>query len=432
MLRNKKNILLAVLGCFAVSLGAQNTDSPYSRYGYGVLNNQSIGAAKSMGGISYGIRQGSSVNPGNPASYSHTDSLTFMFDIGVNYSSGKLSDGINSQREHNGGLDYIAMQMPLSRKLGLSFGILPFSSVGYDFGSKEESGTIGYQKNFSGSGGFSQVYGGLGYEPIKGLSLGVNVGYLFGNLKYSRNASDIAVDSHISNQKVSISSVKFDLGLQYQMKLTKNDQLTLGAVFSPKMNSNGKFLDTKTIFDTQGNYLKTDTVGENNKTDMGLPLTFGFGFTLAHKRNLVVGADVTYQQWSKIKYTDSTNDGMEATENRFNDTWKFNAGAEYSIDPMDRSYFKRIRFRGGVNYSESYINVKNSVSGIGGYKEYGVTFGIGLPIRDTYTSKTSFINIGFEYLNLRPNISNMIKEQYLGVSLGVNINDLWFLKNKFK
>ena len=65
---------------FAQEVGS---NSPYGRYGFGVLSNPSLGASEAMGGISYGLRRSQQVNPGNPASYSELDSLTFIFDLGV-------------------------------------------------------------------------------------------------------------------------------------------------------------------------------------------------------------------------------------------------------------------------------------------------------------------------------------------------------------
>lgn len=64
---------------FAQHVGS---NSPYSRYGYGLLSNPAFGASEAMGGISYGLRRSQQVNPGNPASYSEIDSLTFIFDMG--------------------------------------------------------------------------------------------------------------------------------------------------------------------------------------------------------------------------------------------------------------------------------------------------------------------------------------------------------------
>ncbi len=47
MIKSKKLFLVALLACIIGSLNAQ-TDSPYSRYGYGILRDQAVGPSKAM------------------------------------------------------------------------------------------------------------------------------------------------------------------------------------------------------------------------------------------------------------------------------------------------------------------------------------------------------------------------------------------------
>ena len=67
--------LTAAISMTAAGIAAQNnTNSPYTRYGYGQLQDQGFSVSQSMGGISYGLRSNATINPGNPASYSAIDS----------------------------------------------------------------------------------------------------------------------------------------------------------------------------------------------------------------------------------------------------------------------------------------------------------------------------------------------------------------------
>lgn len=431
----KKLLFTALLAIFLIPAKGQNTNSPYSRYGYGVLNDQSVGAARSMGGISYGLR-GLSTNPGNPASYTVVDSLTFIFDMGIDYSKSQLTENGISQKDDNGGLNYITMQFLVAKKLGMSIGLLPFSSVGYSFGTVE--GTDFYStKSFTGSGGFSQVYGGLAYEPMKNLSVGANISYIFGNTTYSRSLTISGVPNANRQSwyhKMTMNMLKFDFGAQYTLPIDAKNDVTIGLVYSPERKASGKiYREYNEYASNSTTPLYGDTAtytGSNAHTD--LPHTFGAGFTWNRNGNLTVGADATYQKWSNSRYSIYMDDDL-STSNRFNDRWRFNAGLEYTIDPKDRSFVKRMKFRGGVNYSNSYINILDNAGNTSGYKEYGVTLGFGLPVRDVvYSGRTSYINIGFEYKNLTPEKSSLIKEQYFGVSLGICFNELWFLKNKFR
>ncbi len=431
----KKLLLTAGLVAFLTPLMGQNTDSPYSRYGYGVLNNQSVGVSRAMGGVTYGVR-GLDANPGNPASYTGTDSLTFIFDMGVSYVKSHFSEGNNTQNDNNGGLDYIAMQFRVARKLGMSFGLLPYSSVGYKFGAQETVEGLSTNKTFNGSGNISQLYMGLGYEPIKNLSVGANVSYVFGNTRYLRSASITNIPSSntgLQLNKLTMNTLKFDLGVQYTLPLNKKDYLVVGAVFSPKMNATGRINSTKSDINPAGAPVPGgDTLQYTGKDAYtNLPSSYGLGFTWSHDKRLVVGADVTYQQWEDVRYSENMGDGL-TDSNRFNNVWRFNTGIEYVIDPRDRNFFKRVKIRGGLNYGNSYVNVQNNLREISGYKQYGATVGFGFPIRDLYSGRASYINVNFEYKGLNPNKSNLIKEQYFGVSIGICINELWFMKNKLR
>jgi len=349
----------------------------------------------------------------------------------VSYSKARLSDVNASQTDDNGGLDYLTMLFPIGKKIGVSFGILPYSSVGYSFGVNKTEGGVSYQEYFSGSGNLSQIYGGIAYEmPIKGLSVGANVSYLFGRLKHDRSLpfSTTTIYTRTEYKKLSVSAAKFDIGVQYQLPLSNNKKvLTLGAVFTPQIKTSAR-ASRREVLSSGDTLTYTSPTG----TNAGLPLTIGGGFTLSNKRNLLFGADFTFQKWQDLDYPAEMNDNMTSSD-RFNNRYRANAGVEYVVDPFDRNFWRKIKLRAGVNYSNSYLNVKNNLGESGGYKEYGATIGFGIPMaRDVYTQRVSYLNLSFEYTTLRPELNNMVKEQYFGVSLNVNINDLWFMKNKFK
>ena len=76
-----------------MAIAQNNTNSPYTRYGYGDLSDQSFGNSKAMGGIAFGLRDGAQINPLNPASYTAIDSLTFIFEGGVSLQNMNISGG---------------------------------------------------------------------------------------------------------------------------------------------------------------------------------------------------------------------------------------------------------------------------------------------------------------------------------------------------
>lgn len=431
-------VFLAVLSLLASntsSIHAQ-TNSPYSRYGLGSLKDQITGPSKGMGGVGYGLYTSQSANPMNPASYAQVDSLTFIYDIGVNFTHTTYKEGANRAAKDGGGLEYITALFPVSKKIGISFGLLPFSSTGYLMGSSHQVGTSNtyYNIQHDGSGGLSQAYVGMGYKlPIKGLTAGVNVSYLFGNIKQTNATSYITGGSNLTSQytKLNVTTARIDIGVQYRMDLSDINTLTLGAVYTPKMNGTGKLNRTEYIVDQSGNLLNQDTLF-NGVVATGTPHMLGAGFVLNHKRKLLLGFDVKYEHWKGARFTNELLDGLNSS-NRFNNRWKFAAGVEYRVAQYSRNYLQKIKFRGGLNYSNSYVNVQvgNQVKG---FNEYGATLGFGLPIvdREELGGRTSYININFEYKYLSPELSSMVKERYFGISLNMNLNELWFYQRKIR
>ena len=146
-----------------------STNSPYTRYGFGQLSDQSFGNSKAMGGVAYGLRDGSQINPANPASYTAIDSLTFLFDGGFSIQNTNFSEGKVKQNAKNSSFDYIAMQFRLHRRLALTLGFMPFSSVGYSISTEEKiNGTpnpnLTAYSTYNGSGGLNQLFLGAGFK----------------------------------------------------------------------------------------------------------------------------------------------------------------------------------------------------------------------------------------------------------------------------
>ena len=90
----------------------------------------------------------------NPASYADVDSLTFLWDVGVDLSNLWSKEDGNKGYNFSGGLDYLTGHFRVIKKLGVSFGLLPYSSVGYSYGGDLDNG----MEQRSGSGGFNQLY----------------------------------------------------------------------------------------------------------------------------------------------------------------------------------------------------------------------------------------------------------------------------------
>ena len=243
-----KIILSAILfaAAYATSYAQTNgSNSSYSRYGLGTLDDQSQGFNKGMSGLAIGQRAGNRVNMTNPASYSSVDSLSFIFDMGMSLQNGIFKSGNNRINAYNTSLDYINAAFRIAPKLGVSFGFVPYSSIGYNYteSNSEYDPTTGYTNTstvtYYGDGGIHELYIGAGWEPVKGLSIGANIAYLWGNYYHtltqslSANNNSSSSNSNTLNRQYNadISTYKADFGLQYNIATGKNNQITLGAIF---------------------------------------------------------------------------------------------------------------------------------------------------------------------------------------------------------
>ena len=340
-----------------MAIAQNNTNSPYTRYGYGDLSDQSFGNSKAMGGIAFGLRDGAQINPLNPASYTAIDSLTFIFEGGVSLQNMNISGGGVKLNAKNSSFDYLAMQFRLHPRIAMSIGLLPFSNVGYSVSeSNEATETSPYStKSLTGEGGLHQLYVGAGVKVLKNLSVGVNASYFWGDITRSLTQlypNTASAYSYIRQNAVSVSDYKLDFGLQYTQEFNKKHSATIGAVYSPKHKLNNDYTVT-----TQA----SSTVSQDWDATLEVPNTFGVGFTYNYDKRLTVGLDYSLQQWSKTKFGVNTSD--DAVREDFDETYtycdrhKISVGAEYIPNLIGRSYLSHIKYRLGAYYTTPYYKI---------------------------------------------------------------------------
>lgn len=408
--------LLLALGFIIPAAHAQNsTVSPYSRFGYGLLSDQANTTQRSMGGVGYAMRSGRQINFMNPASYAAIDTLTFLFDMGLDLKSVSTTEGDLKGSNLTGGLSYLSLQFPVTRYGGMAVGLIPFSEVGYSFGNEIVNG----HNSREGSGGFSQLFVGLSAKPFKGLTLGANISYLFGTTLndtyvYTDNSS-----TSLFERVLQIRDYNLRFGLQYGFKVGGIHEVTIGAVYSPKKSFRGHTYGVK--YDVTADS-KPDTIGYTSlKGKYDMPETWGAGISYTWRDRLTVEADFTYQPWKNAAFANI--EGFDgATTTTFNDRWKAALGFQYT-PKLRGSWIQRVNYRIGAYHSRDYIKV-----GDNSLKETGVSIGFGLPA----PSSKTMVNLAFEFRTRRATPEPLVKENYFLVTLGINFNEMWFWRNKLR
>lgn len=405
--------LLTVILFVQVLCAENGMNSPYTRYGFGQLATMEVGANKGMGGTGIGVRNNSQINMLNPASYAAVDTLTFLLDIGVSLHNTNFAEGNVKMNARNSTFDYLAMQFRLMPRLGMTIGLMPFSNIGYNFSNNQvirddEDGQITTTNRYHGDGGLRQATVGIGWEPFKGLSVGANMGYLYGEIyHYVYNQySDASINTYTRQYLADITTYNVDFGLQYQAAFGKN-KLTLGATYrlGHTIDDDAYIIDITT---------SSDTI---SRSCMSIPASYGAGISYTFDDRLTFAADYSIQQYGSTEFF-----GYKGA-----DYHRASLGFEYVPEHLTRKLFRRARYRAGLHYATSHYYIGKHR----GPSEYGVSVGIGLPIMNGWNAK-SIINISGQAVHVRPNAPGMITENYLRLNIGLSFNEAWFDKWKVK
>lgn len=416
--------------CITPAVAQSGTNSPYSQYGLGLLNEQSSGFNRGMNGLGLGFREHNQVNYINPASYSALDSLTFIFDAGLSGQITNFSENGHKINANNADFEYAVAAFRAFKHVGVSFGIVPFTNVGYNYAITDYLNgdrNVAYTNTYDGSGGIHQVYFGAGWEFLKGLSIGANVSYLWGDINRSvvNSYSDGSISTLSKYYTATVKSYKLDIGLQYQLALNKKNALTIGLTYGlgHKLGAD----PTCSIISTNTMTAVADTMSITVNNGLEMPTSLAAGVMWNHNDKLKLGADFLYQNWGTLKYPvyRVVNDmpKYELVDDYYKDRYKVTLGGEFCNDEMSRRFFDRVRFRAGVSYATSYYKV----NGVNGPDEISASIGFGIPIVNAYNNR-SVLNISGQWVHSAA--KGLLTENTFRINIGITFNERWFMKWK--
>ena len=424
--------LWAMIGTMAHAQ-TNGSNSPYSRYGYGLLSDGAQGFNKGMSGLSYGMRGGNLLNTQNPASIAALDSLTFLYDLGITLQNANISDGTNKVNAKNSSFDYLTAGFRLGRGLGVYVGMRPFSTIGYDVASTETlsdagTGSSTVTHTNSGNGGFHEAGVGLGWNPFGGLSIGAEFNYFWGD--YTRSTVSTYSQSGVQPLNryytAEINSYRIGFGAQYDAKINKNNNLTLGAVYRLGHDIGSEAVYYNQRLSSSGSVISGDTVRISKA--FSLPTTIGAGVVWTNRNRLRIGFDYTLELWKDLHFAELGSNGTYSlSTDYFTNRSSYTLGFDYKPNPEGLRYRDHITYRFGVKYSTPYIKV----DGYDGPKSYLVSAGVGLPISNLYNVGNT-LNLSVQWEHVKPSRTSMITENYLRLSVGLTFNESWFMKWKVK
>jgi hypothetical protein len=420
-------ILLLISGISAE--GQKLVNSPYSRFNLGSLEQNGSFRSSGMGGIGIALRDNNSIQFYNPASYSSFDTLSFIFDLGIDYSKNILSDGVISYTSDDMNFHHFIIGFPISKGLGISAGIIPYSNGYYNLSEQVTVDDPGYDPLIGeiygahrGTGGYNKVFIGSGLNISKNFSAGINLTVLFGQIgriNQVSNVSDFYTFDTRSVETLSLNGINYDFGLQYFGKLKNNLFINAGLSFTPGKNYKS---DYETLNERYSSYVlapySPDTLEFVSLRDSKafLPKTIRLGVAFGKKDIFVAGIDYLYSNWSSAT--------LPGTSGYLADSQTLRFGIEYTPEKFaNTGYLKAIDYRLGGHFSDNYLILNGTQ-----LSESGITIGFGLPM----LGSVSKVNLFFDYTKRQgTTISGLPYENIYSVGLSINMYDYWFLKRKY-
>ncbi len=406
----------------AHGLFAQNgTRSPYSSFGIGELRNNSSIDNRMMGGISmYG--DSIHINLQNPAAYSKLKLTTYT--AAVSHSEIRLEDFTQEQNSSVTNLEYLAIGLPLSPKMGLGFGLMPFSSVGYNLENIATTNNGEEVTNvFAGEGGLNRVFVSLGGEVVKNVSLGATVNFNFGTLEYQRIQSVEGVQFGTLDRRESrINGFDINYALNYTPRIKDKYTLYTSVLVNTQANlvsQNAETLGSFSLANGQEiEVIDVDLDAANlRNTELKVPTRFTFGLGFGQDKKWFLGGEYSFQEFSSF-----SNDFLGLDNVTYQDASRLAFGGYYIPDYKSlSSYFKRINYRAGVKYDVTGLVVNGSE-----INDFGINFGFGFPLPNSFSN----VNLGFELGRRGTTVANLIEENYLNISIGLSLNARWFQKRR--
>lgn len=439
-----------MFGIVSSAVAQKYTSSPFSSSGIGEFGNMDNATFNGVGNAHIGFIDSTTLNYFNPSSYSSLGFGQPLFSMGV---SARYSDYFDANSSHLGkiyGLNHFAFSLPAFKFMGFAAGIKPFTRTGYEFYQKELVGTDSMKYVYSGNGGSHHAFFGisariLSLEKHK-LSVGSNLGYLFGSNENVRKAYSITntnLSGGIGSNGYQMKSFHMEFGANYELNFLKSNKLILAAVYTPEQQLNA--LRNETVYYSLNvNNPTLYQIITQIKDDEGyivLPSSLGFGFSYSFRPKITekfnksrvyqlnIYGDYQMSNWVNYKTSFSTEQvqGIYANTTRISGGLQFAPHYDYLDRAMTIGFMSRIRYRAGFQYATLPI-IDQGVQ----QKDFGITFGFGIPIATQRSS--SSINISITGGKRGNGLTTAINENYLGVNFGVilapGLYDRWFRKYK--
>lgn len=391
-------------------MGQNNTSSPYSYFGAGELSNVAYGRNLGLGSTGFALRSQNSLNLKNPASLTAIDSLSFLFETGVFV---KRTQSKSLEQDNNytdGNLSHVALGHRYSNRFMASYGIMPYSDIGYYFQTnKSVQGNNSLMfTNWKGYGAINKMFYGLAFKISKNFSIGNEFAFYYGSINQDRETYSIVSGRNFTefNTTSRYSGVSLMPGFQYLGNIgDKGSQLIVGAVYSPAHVFFGE--SDYTVNQYYGSTVSTVFADDPRIDPLKIPQSYGVGVSYTWQGKYLATADYNAEMWG-------------ANGGDYTDRQIYSFGVE-RLPQNSLKYFDRCAFRAGFRYDNGYFTVRNYH-----VADMRLTLGAGFPIQRS----RSTINVSVEAGQQGQVGAGLVRQRYAKLSIALSFHDYWFLKRK--
>lgn len=415
----KRYILILISLLTIVGAKAQNnTGTPYSVFGYGLIN-ENPGPYTGLGGVSAAMRDNININYMNPASYTALDSNRWHVQLGINAEMARISTHKETSHYRVAQNGYFNMGFRIMKNLYASMGFTEFSDIGYNLtytngipGSLAEK----YTQSMVGEGGLNQFHFGLGWK-LKNLSIGANLGAVFGKIERRQTLSIPIEDAYLikSSDNNRIHDIIITMGAQYEIPFAGNQMIILGGTF----NANSKLFARRT-FVAYKESTSSSSIIDNDDIQQGFikfPYKVTAGITWTKGTRWLVSADYTFQKMSK--YSEF------GVDKNLEDYHRGAFGISYTPEKHSRKWYLHNSYEFGAYMVRSHILLNSHY-----INTYALTAGTVIPFlfsnnRQELDLKVS-VDVGFRGTEA----DGLIHERFTKLRLSFAFKELWFMKRK--
>lgn len=424
---NKLTIIVLVIFTSSSVFAQKSTNSPYSFFGIGENSQQNTVEEISLGGLGISTSDGYHISFANPANLANLKVTTYTFAGSSNFVS--VKDGVSTENGLTSAASYFALGFPIGKKMGFSFGLMPKSSVGYELykENKDVNDEITDITLLKGKGGVNRVFTGIGYNIYKDLNVGLETEYIFGNIENEtiKQVRDVQLATKYLNTNY-LNGFGLKLGVNYKKKIKNEINLYTGLTVSLEndIKTDRKEYIYSLTYDN-GNEIPRDTAYFHEaKSSIVKPMKTAIGFGVGKNDKWFAGLEYSFQDVLKF------NTGVLTTSKaQYQKSSKLSVGGFYTPNYNSISnYWDRVTYRAGVKFEQTglMVNATTNPNQYEGIDDFGITFGVGLPIGN----QLSNVNLGFEVGKRGKTDLGLIQENYFNIKISLSLNDKWFNKAK--